>query len=94
MEEALRRTESGRASVIAVRAQDHGLIRQCPLDLAMNIASFQEIDPPLVREYFDDLRDVAGRRRLALYCCNREEKRLPDGTIIRFDDYPRLTRTN
>ena len=25
---------------------------------------------------------------LAFYCCNREEKRLPDGTITRFADYP------
>ena len=22
------------------------------------------------------------------YCCNREEKTLPDGTIVKFDNYP------
>lgn len=25
---------------------------------------------------------------LSFYCCNREEKILPDGTIVRFKDYP------
>jgi len=34
------------------------------------------------------MREIAGKRRLYFYCCNREEKTLPDGTVARFKDYP------
>ena len=76
------------ARVIAVRAQDHRLLRAAPLDAALNMVSFQEMDPPRIGEYFDDLRAVADQRSLILYCCNREEKQLPDGTVTRFSEYP------
>ena len=91
MVEAVARTESENPQgprVIALRAQDHSLMRACPLDLALNMVSFQEMNPPIIAEYFEDLRAVATRRPLVLYCCNREEKRLPDGTVTRFAEYP------
>lgn len=58
---------------------------QIELDLAINIASMQEMDLPVVNNYFELMRD---RKTKLLYCCNRLEKTLPDGSITRFFDYP------
>jgi hypothetical protein len=77
--------------VIAIEARDHDLINACPVDYAVNIASMQEMDPTVIAGYFQNLRTIAGSRELFFYCCNREEKTLPDGTITRFEDYPWLT---
>jgi len=79
---------NGICSVIAIQAENHALIRECPVDIAVNIVSMQEMDPPIIAEYFEDLRIVASNRKLFFYCCNRERKELPDGTITRFADYP------
>jgi putative sugar O-methyltransferase len=76
--------------VISIEAGNHELLVKCPLDAAINIASMQEMDPPVVAAYFDDLR-AAGKVRgkpVLFYCCNREEKQLPDGTITRIAEYP------
>lgn len=78
----------GDAELIAVQAENHALLQRTPIDLAINIASMQEMNPPVIAAYFEDLRAVQARRTLYFYCCNREEKRLPDGTITRFADYP------
>lgn len=74
--------------VIAIQAVDHELLQRCPVDIALNIASMQEMDPSVISAYFDDLRTVASHRKLTFYCCNREEKLLPDGTVTRFAEYP------
>jgi hypothetical protein len=55
------------------------------IDLAINIASMQEMTNAVVGEYFKMLRD---RKTILFYCCNRLEKRLPDGQVIRFMGYP------
>ncbi len=78
----------GFGRVIAIQAMDHQLLRECPANLVVNIASMQEMDPPVIAAYFDDLRSIAGHQKLMFYCCNREVKYLPDGTITRFSDYP------
>lgn len=75
-------------SLIAIQAANHALLRQAPLDLVINIASMQEMDPPVIEAYFEDMRAVSAAKRLHFYCCNREEKRLPDGTVTKFADYP------
>ncbi len=75
-------------SIIAIQAQNHELLQQCPIDLALNMVSMQEMDPSVINAYFDDLYSIAKERKLSFYCCNREEKVLPDGTEIRFFDYP------
>lgn len=80
--------EKGPNRVIAIRASDHELLRRCPVDLAINIASMQEMDPGVTAGYFADLRAAASARPVTFYCCNREEKTLPDGTISRFSGYP------
>ena len=75
-----------RARLIALRADDWKLISQVPAALAINIASMQEMNPPVIGQYFNVLR--AGPEATVFYCCNREEKALPDGTTVRFSDYP------
>ncbi|MFZ5589822.1 MAG: sugar O-methyltransferase [Pseudomonadota bacterium] len=78
--------EGGR--VVAIQASDRKLLRNCPVDVALNIASMQEMNPPVIAAYFDDMRAIASQRQLVFYCCNREEKTLPDGTVTRFAAYP------
>ena len=56
-------------------------------DLAVNVASMQEMTATTVAEYFAFLR-----RRLSpaglFYCCNRQRKVLPDGEVSSFAHYP------
>lgn len=54
--------------------------------LYINIASMQEMDPDVARNYLQLMRHEKSNS-VHFYCCNREEKQLPDGTITRFDDY-------
>ena len=77
--------------VIALQASNHSLIQNCPINVFVNIASMQEMDPHIVAEYFDDFRKSVktnDHHVKHFYCCNREEKSLVDGTIVRFRDYP------
>jgi len=83
-DEAMRRTD---IRVFAVRANSALLLANVPVALGVNILSMMEMDPPVTNVYFDVLRRCP-RARTAFYCCNRVEKRLPDGTVTRFFDYP------
>jgi hypothetical protein len=76
--------------VIAIKATDHAILAEFPLDLAINIASMQEMDVDVIAAYFSDLRSSAsaGVGKVLFYCCNRESKTLPDGSVIRLADYP------
>ena len=56
------------------------------IDLAVNVASMQEMDPAITARYFELLRERATRN---FYCCNRIEKRI-GGNIIRFMEFPWL----
>lgn len=80
--------EAGGGRVVAIQASDYELLRRCPVDLALNIASMQEMDLPVIVAYFDGMRAIASQRKLVFYCCNREEKTLPDGTVTCFAAYP------
>lgn len=55
------------------------------IDLAINVASMQEMTPAAVAAYFKLLRE---RNTRLFYCCNRLEKRLPGGEVLRFMAYP------
>jgi hypothetical protein len=81
---------SGSPRVIAVQAEHHELLRHATVDTAFNIVSMGEMDPPVIAGYFADLRAASARSAggVAFYCCNRVDKRLPDGTITRFAEYP------
>lgn len=74
--------------VIATQAIYHELMRFIPLDLVINIASMQEMDPDVIHSYFEDMRAISKNKSLYFYCCNREEKLLPDGKKIQFLNYP------
>lgn len=92
LEQALENPDPQRADVprqiVAIQAFDHQLLQHCPLDVVVNIASMQEMDPPVVAGYFEYLRVVARKRDLLFYCCNRLEKKLPDGTVTKFAYWP------
>jgi len=84
MREALTRSD---IRVIAVKADHAPLLAGTPVALGINILSMMEMDPPVTKMYFDVLRQCP-RTDTAFYCCNRVEKQLPDGTVIRFFEYP------
>jgi len=56
-------------------------------DVAINIASLQEMNTETIKGYFNFLRNHMEQDHL-FYCCNREEKSMPGGEISRFMDYP------
>ena len=74
--------------VIAIQALDHNLLDHVPASLVINIASMQEMDPSVIASYFTHIYNAAQYSDVAFYCCNREEKVLPDGVITRFSEYP------
>ena len=73
--------------LIALRADSQMLLAAVPVSLAINTASMQEMRSDTIAGYFRAMRAAPGGAPL-FYCCNREEKRLPDGEVIRFADYP------
>ena len=75
--------------VTAIEASQSELLALAPFDLAINIASMQEMNPEIIADYFSHMRAALPRTTPRyFYCCNREEKILPDGTRVRFADYP------
>jgi hypothetical protein len=80
--------KSGTFRVIAFQAKHHSLLRDCPIDLAININSMQEMNNTDIDSYFDHLRTITNDRELFFYCCNRVEKILPDDTLTKFFEYP------
>ena len=75
-------------SFIAIEAKNHEILRKMPINLYINIASMQEMNPKNINEYFEDIKISTEKKGGYFYCCNREKKILPDGTIVRFDNYP------
>lgn len=74
-------------NLIYIQADKHSILREIEINTAFNVASMQEMNPEIIRWYFDDLRNCKSLS-LFFYCCNRIEKILPDGTKTRFFDYP------
>ena len=69
---------------VAIEADDASVICHAPIGLAINIVSMQEMNPPVISNYFDLLRKAPGSSTV-FYCCNRIDKTLPDETRVRFD---------
>lgn len=67
-------------------AEDYASLQSLPQDLVFNIASMQEMNLAVVRNYVRYIRRQDGKRTL-FYCCNRVEKALPDGEVVRFGEY-------
>ncbi len=74
--------------IIALEAASSGLLHVFDADLAFNIVSMQEMDMKVIENYFTEMRKIAKRGDIHFYCCNREQKYLPDGTSIVLDAYP------
>jgi len=74
--------------LICIQASNHEFLKSFPIDLFINIASMQEMNPDTIENYFKDIREVAKQKTSYFYCCNRVEKKFPDGTVVKFFDYP------
>ena len=71
--------------LVAIRADNYGLLRYVQKDLVINIASFQEMNIDVINNYIEYLEN--GDKSFFLYHCNREEKVFPDGSITKIKDY-------
>ena len=69
-----------------IEANNVDILYKEPIDLFVNIASFGEMTLDTVSNYFKIIKSTLNGAYL--YSCNREEKRLPDGTIIKLKDFP------
>jgi len=81
---------------LLAESQDADVVFACPsaiesyssgIDCAINMASMGEMTHRSILQYFDFLRKRS-RDGSHFYCVNRDSKTHPDGTVIRFDDYP------
>ncbi len=68
-------------------AENIDMLEGIAFDMAINIASMQEMNKKTIERYFHLLRNNLKRNNL-FYCCNREEKVMPGGEVSRFLDYP------
>lgn len=80
-DELLAALADDRIRLIAIRADDAPIIAEAAVGLAVNIVSMQEMDQPVISEYFRILRGNKAERT-AFYCCNRLFK------VTDFEDYP------
>jgi hypothetical protein len=73
--------------LIGVQADNAPIIESAAIGMAINVHSMQEMDPPIIKGYFQILRRNQADRTV-FYCCNKRVKELYDGSKVRFDDYP------
>jgi hypothetical protein len=73
--------------IIGIMADDAELLKTIPIGLVINIVSMQEMNLPIINNYFDIIRNNPCPNTY-FYCCNRLYKKLYGGEEIRFDDYP------
>ncbi len=59
-----------------------GGARKIPYGLRLWISEIPQL------RFFDNNKALSRVRKLLFYCCNHQEKKLPDGNISRFADYP------
>jgi len=74
--------------IISIEAKNSNLIENFPIDIAINVASMQEMNIQSINDYFKRLYLISKKREIYFYCCNRESKKLPDGEVINFKNYP------
>jgi hypothetical protein len=82
----LNSTQDNHSRLIFWEAENYQALDSLSVDLFINIASMQEMNTSVIGNYFKIMRSGKGERYF--YCCNRLEKTLPDGSVIRFDAYP------
>ncbi len=79
--------DSARADFLYCPSDQLHLLDSLDFDIAVNVASMQEMAPATVAAYFTFLRQRLRRANL-FYCCNRESKRLAGGELSEFARYP------
>ena len=72
-------------SIIFLEAEHFEWMQNLPISLFINVASMGEMDMPVINRYFEYMRTSTVASNF--YCCNREEKTFPDGTVTCFSDY-------
>lgn len=72
--------------VIAIEAENYSILKHIQKELVINIASFQEMDMEVVDRYFEYIYNQQSSP-FYFYLCNRENKYLPDGSLISFGKY-------
>ena len=75
------------SQLVFIEAENYSLLENLEVDLFINVASMQEMNPKIIDKYFKYMRS-SKKSPCYFYCCNRLEKELPDGTITKFINYP------
>jgi len=75
------------ADFVFLPAENYSVLSQMPQDLVLNVASMQEMNISVVRNYMDYIRPKQASENVLFYCCNRREKTLPAGEVVKFSDY-------
>ena len=68
-----------------LEAENYLKLSELGSEFFFNIASFQEMEPETVSNYFEQIMKSSGKK--FLYCCNRDEKFLPSGAVNRFKEF-------
>jgi hypothetical protein len=76
---------SNRKIIILIEAKNHFFLDYLSFNLVINIASMQEMNNEVIKEYFDHIQK---KEDVYFYCCNRKQKFLPDGTVTKINEYP------
>lgn len=71
--------------IVAIEAENYDIISQINKDLVINIVSFQEMDMEVINNYLKYI--YSQKTPFYFYLCNRENKCLPDGSLISFKNY-------
>lgn len=79
--------ESAQSDFIYCPAEHLDSLDDLVFDLAVNVASMQEMNMLTITKYFAFLRSHLHEVNL-FYCCNREFKKMPGGEVTEFDKYP------
>jgi len=79
--------ERSQADFVYCPAEQLEALKGFTFDIAVNIASMQEMAPTIVERYFAFLRKRLRTKNL-FYCCNRERKTMPGGEVSEFTHYP------
>lgn len=73
--------------ILYLDAREYEKLKGQNINLFVNIASMQEMNPPIIAKYFEYMR-MSSAKEVYFYCCNQLEKILPDGTVVDFSEYP------
>ena len=75
------------SAISFLEAENYAWLAGMPIDLFLNVASMQEMNNDVLKNYFGYMRASSATPRY-LYCCNRVDKTLPDGERLVFEEYP------